>query len=268
MVNIDGGDAESTYNGLTYPATAEWVPPSDVAEELVDQATMLAWLTLQVLSAYQIALAPLEVRPSRTVDVGSYREAPRWQADGPSWPMMMPGGGIVNVLLGCRLPHDHSREVRLPGPVGQVDNVTIDGVTLTPSAYRIDDGDILVRQDGDGWPWEQDFRKPAGDDGTWSVTYWRGAVPDSAVNFAAGRLAQQWLLAIQGDDACQLPAGTQTVIRQGVTYDINPNWFQGGSTGLRDVDLIIARYNPYGLRTPTAIFSLDQADVRTTTLGL
>jgi hypothetical protein len=52
-------------------------------------------------------------------------------------------------------------EAILPGPVGSVVEILLDGAVLDPSAYRIDNGNRLVRTDGDCWPACQDMISPS-----------------------------------------------------------------------------------------------------------
>jgi len=51
-------------------------------------------------------------------------------------------------------------EAILPGPVGGIVEVLLDGVALPPTAYRVDNGNRLVRTDGDCWPACQDMAAP------------------------------------------------------------------------------------------------------------
>jgi len=230
----------------------------------------LAWTTLQVLTAYSIAICPATVRPaSRECAWGSYLIAP---VEGPAmssfWPTVRNGQWLNLVCshgpinCGCT----HVNEIILPGPVGGIVEVVIDGVVLPASAYRVDDYFRLVRQDGESWPLTQDFNKPAGEVGTFTVTYYHGAVEDVTVRYAAGVLAQEYLQAMLGQD-CRLPAGTTQIVRQGITYEVQADFFQQGKTGISEVDAVVQRFNPYGLRTPPKIFSLDRPPARRTTIG-
>lgn len=268
---------------ICHPDNAIWpdpsviLPPEDASpeavallEQQVSIALGLAWSTLQVLSAYSLAICPAVVRPSsERCAWGSYFIAP---VEGPMlssfWPTVR-NGQWYNLVCS-----DHDgfcdcstvRHVALPSPVGGIVEVNIDGVVLPASAYRVDDGFRLVRQDGEGWPLTQDFSKPAGEVGTFTVTFYQGAVEDVTVRYAAGVLASEYLLAILGQD-CRLPAGTTQIVRQGITYEVQADFFQQGMTGLPEVDAVIQRFNPYGLRTPPKIFSLDRRPARRTTIG-
>lgn len=263
---------------LCIPTTAIWpdpsvlVPPDDLDsdglaafDQRIEIVTARAWMLFQALTAYQLQLCPVTVRPCRGWGRGgSYFIAPvTGPAGSPFWPFFI-NGGAINILCG----HDYEcgcawvHGIYLPGPVGAIDNVTIDGVVLDPSAYRLDNGNQLVRQDGEGWPYWQDFNLPLPEVGTFSVTYFNGASPDILVNAAVGILAQEYLdLAASGH--CRLPAGLTQISRQGITMEVNADILSDGLTGIREVDDVTALFNPNRNKMPSAIYSLDRP-VRTT----
>lgn len=155
----------------------------------------------------------------------------------------------------------------LLGPVDSITNITIDGVTLDPTAYRVDDGQWLVRTDGDHWPIHQDLNLDAGAEGTWTVSYLRGvAVPD-ALLAAGGSLAIQYARACAGDSACRLNGRVTSIIRQGVQMTlVDPTvLLKMGLTGLEEVDLLIRSYNPSGLSHRLRLYSPDVERNRVTT---
>lgn len=145
------------------------------------------------------------------------------------------------------------------GPIRAVTNVTIDGVTLDPSKYRVDDERYLVRQDGNPWPYVNDFTKPAGAVGTWSVTYSFGQTPPSDGVQAAVLLAVELLRARLGDDACKLPDRVQSVSRQGVTLTmLDPNAFlDKGRLGIPEIDAFVQSVNPYSVAERAQVISPD-----------
>jgi len=133
---------------------------------------------------------------------------------------------------------DAVESVRLPGPVSEIVEVAVDGELVDPSAYRVDDRSLLVRDDGGRWPACQDMGLPVDASGTWSVTYqWGWPVPAGG-QIAAGVLACEMAKARMGDPSCGLPQRMQTVVREGVTVDVlDP--FEGldnGKTGIWLVD--------------------------------
>jgi hypothetical protein len=152
--------------------------------------------------------------------------------------------------------------INLPGPVGSVSNVTINGSTLDPNAYRLD-GHRLVRQDGYAWPQTQDFSKAAGQTNTWSVTYTRGEPVPDALNRAAGLYAIEVGKA-RNKGTCALPQRVTSIARQGVSVTTVPVelYLQKNLTGVADVDQIILTYNPFGLRSRPRVSSPDLTEFR------
>jgi hypothetical protein len=131
--------------------------------------------------------------------------------------------------------------LRLPGPVAGVAAVVVDGVTLAPTKYRVDPGDLLVRTDGWSWPTCQDFTKDSTQSGTWQVTYDRGEVVPVGGQIAAGVLACELAKAWCNDGSCKLPQRLQTVSRQGVTIVVpDPLDTDTGATGIWLIDSWVA----------------------------
>lgn len=250
------------------PEYEEAMAAYELAVLQVEIALEFAWTTLQTLSAYQIAICPITVRPSQArCGGGSYFIAPVLGPIGSSfWPYVVNGqwlNAVCNDGEGCGC--GRVQQVILPGPVGDIVEVVIDGVTLDPADYRVDSGNKLVRQDGDVWPSCQNFNLPAGEVGTFTVTYYHGATADRLVRYAAGILADEYLKAITGSGECRLPSGTTEIVRQGITISVNQNFFEDGNTGIPEVNAVIRRFNPYGARMPSQIFSLDRQPARQTT---
>lgn len=347
---------------MCYPSSADWAcvgTPEDLAEldpAIKERAEKLAWASLARLTGFRLSLCPTVLRPCRV------RCAPRgWAAatvsgfgDGYS-PYIE--NGIWYNACGCQADECGCgviRELVLPdqevsGPIV----VKIDGATLDPSAYRIDNGNRLVRQDGQDWPMCQDMNtpilappvvapvtltwasganiafsregdvvtavitssaattsgfmdvpsqfEPAGDSsvavdspdsdvrttiasnaswqrffpgvaatysiqyladplpmvpqtGTFTISYYVGVGPDDLLNYAAGILAGEWYKACIGQD-CRLPSTATKVTRQGVDFTI-PS-FDSGTSGIREVDNIVAIYNPHHVKTPSRVISVD-----------
>lgn len=255
---------------LCFPDEAIWPDPTfpdsiGATEDQVQVALGLAWTTLQTLSAYQIAICPVTVRPGHErYRLGSYFVAPVLSQGRPYSPFFPQVQNGVWTNIWCGEEVRHVEEVFLPGPVGSIESVQIDGVVIDPSAYRVDDGNRLVRQDGELWPTNQNFNVPDGMPGSFSVTYYHGATADVLVQYAAGVLAEEYLKAMFNRD-CRLPLGATTIVRQGITVEVQQDFFDGGRTGIHEVDAVIFRFNPYGQKTQSAIFSLDTVQTRTTT---
>lgn len=141
--------------------------------------------------------------------------------------------------------------------IRQVTDVTIDGVTLDPSAYRLS-GRRLIRTDGESWPECQDDAVDAGEVGSWTVSYSYGKAVPAGGQIAAGVYACEIAKSLRGDN-CELPQRVQTVTRQGVTIGfVDPmDFIAEGMTGLYVVDTWIRAVNPSGLRRAPGMVRAD-----------
>jgi hypothetical protein len=231
----------------------------------VEVATELLWR----LTAGRYGLCEETVRPCR--------RAPRAMtgvADGAGWMPVLDDGRWLNLTCGC--PREVLRtgcgcddvpQVRLPGPVTLDDahpiTVTVDGVVLPSTAWRLDEPGWLVRVDGQRWPLRQRLDQPTTAEGTWSITYWRGTPVPIAGQMATARYAAEWWRSCTGQD-CALPKRVQTISRQGVTYTlIDPrDYLDAGRTGVSAVDQWLAAVNPDSHREPSAVYSPDAARYR------
>lgn len=238
-------------------------------------AEELAWLTLARLCAYRIGVCAEEIRPcsarcastSRTwmqavVDSASTGALPL-RTIGVAFTPYVTGGAWVN---GCGCASDSScacvelESVYLPGPVGDIVSVKLDGVAILPINYRVDDGTRLVNLDP-GTPWPTCQPEGADPDEGLVVTYYRGAAPNSITNLAAGVLASEFYKLCMGDSKCRLPAGTVSVVRGNTAIEIEPDL----SLALRripQVAAVVDIYNPNGLKSPPRVISPDVRDAR------
>jgi hypothetical protein len=148
-------------------------------------------------------------------------------------------------------------------PIANIVRVQIDGVTLDPSAYRIDNGRLLTRQDGGIWPVGQNIAVPLGQPGSFSVTVGYGGLPPQAGIDAAGIFAIELALASSGS-ASRLPNGVTQVQRQGVTETMldYTKFYQLGYTGIPEVDAFIMAVNPSGRRFRPRVISPDVVRTR------
>jgi len=158
-------------------------------------------------------------------------------------------------------------EVQLPRTVS-ITSVIIDGATLSPSAYRVDNGNLLVRTDGSGacWPQCQDLGKNLGVADTWSVTGVFGRlVPQEALD-AASILACEIGKSIAGQP-CRLPQRMQSLSRAGVSIQFPgvTTYLDRGLTGLNEVDQLVVQFNPNRLTQAPQVFSMDTSPDRVTT---
>lgn len=232
------------------------------------RASQYATSVLWALTGRRFGPCAVRVRPCIPDTYPTYVTYPVW-TDSPSgggwFPMVWQAGwrncGCGEGACAC-MP---ASEVWLPGPVAGISEVRIDGVVLDPSAYRVDNGTWLVRQDGGVWPAQQAFSEPAGEEGTFVVTYLKGAVVPDGGAAAAGVLACEYVKACQGAP-CRLPKRVTSVSRQGVTVSANET-VQSGLTGIPEVDQWIKVWNPQGRIQPPAVYSLDLPNPRVTTWG-
>lgn len=233
----------------------------------MDRSEALAWYTLASLTAFQIGVCPVVVRPSVAGCVG----ARTWMSgvvDGGG------NGGLPIRSIGSFTPHvsggqwlnscgcigggcscSHVEEIILPGPVGAIESVKIDGVTIDPTRYRVDNGNRLVSTDPELiWPTCQDMSAMPDAAGAFSVTYYQGAAPNEMTRYAAGLLAVEFYKACSGGK-CALPAGVTQIVRGGTTIEIETGLFQNGYTGIKQVDAVIRMYNPHGLKAAPRVVS-------------
>jgi hypothetical protein len=270
---------------MCYPPTTDWSCKFS-AEELIDlrsdpdkspklvRAESFAWSLLAALTAYRIGVCPVTVRPCAAgcepsggfpvalAGGGLFRGMPSMTI-GSFHPYI--SGGIWYNACGCRRGDCSCAalsEVFLPGPVGGIESVIVDGVVLPRGSYRVDNGYRLVRLDGEKWPVCQDMTA-TNEDG-FSVTYYRGARPNIMTNAAAGALAAEFYEACQGN-ACRLPGNVTSVTTQGSSYEFEPTDYPEGKTGIPEVDAVIRIYNPYGLKSAPTVVSPDAPTTRVPT---
>lgn len=157
-------------------------------------------------------------------------------------------------------------EVPLQGPVSMIDEVRVDGVVLTPTAYRLDSYQgipVLVRTDGECWPECQDMEADVTETGSFVITYRRGVEVPRAGQIAAGELAAEFAKACT-NQSCSLPQQLASLSRNGVEVQVlDPTTaFDNGLTGIANVDLFIKAVNPYRRASRARVRSLDAPPVR------
>lgn len=222
-------------------------PPEGASQEDVRRAELLATASLRRLTLYQVGGEPITVMPcARTC----CRPWDITLLPGRAFfPVMLDNGMYGNCFCndGCNCASTPS--VLLEGPVGNVVDVRVRGVSLPPTAYRVEDGARLVRLDGEGWP------ACAGDNFT--VTYLNGYEVDELGEYVGGILANEFLLAITDERNCRLPAETTSVVRTGVSLTLETGLFPGGVTGIKEIDVYITQWNPNALKVKPAVYSPD-----------
>ena len=235
------------------PLPAEDDPGYGAAVAARQAAVELAIQVLWALSGRQYGQCDALVRPCPTSACGGVRPGSPWdQTVAPMMPTFQ-GGQWTNVLCGCSTGRCNAagpRAVHLPGPVGPVVTVTIEDVVQDPSEYTLE-GDILYRNFGD-WP-GQDYNRPLGEDGTWSVVYLKGQPVPAGVGSFVGQLAKEFLAACSGD-ACRLPRNVVATTSRGVSRQYDPSTiYANGKTGLSEIDLWLAAVNPHALMQPPRV---------------
>lgn len=243
----------------SYPNLTDWGGrrPAEAEDSSVQLAEELAWTTFLSLAAGRVTVCPVTVRPV-PAEAGwhlTWLTAPvgTWAGSGNELLRMPPDAVLYSSALGYG-PHPHQR-IPLEAPVGQIVEVRIGGTVLDPLAYRVDSG-VLVRTDGAEWPRRQDLISASGPD-VFEVVYYRGYRAGLLVQRAVAALAAEFYLSFSGDRKCRLPERVTAITRQGVSFQMPATVFEDGRTGIREVDLVLRRYNPNGLSQPPVIASPD-----------
>lgn len=247
--------------GLTWTCDSGCLSP-EVTGQSVQAATEILW----ALTGRQFGLCTVTIRPCR-------RTCNDWTWNlptGQTYPMpALIGGQWFNLTCGqcgdtCACTE--LSEVVLPGVVDSITQVKLDGAVLSSSAYRVDNGRLLLRTDGGRWPYCQELNYPDTAPGTWSVTarYGRPVPPMGAL--AVGELACEITKALNNEE-CRLPREVTRLHRQGVTINYNDitALMSKGLTGLYLVDQFIQAYNPRRLTSPPKVYNLDKPTTRFTT---
>ena len=238
---------------LPWEATMLCCPDWDGLDEgLQMRASSLAWSAMRGLTGGMVGGCPVLERPCLDEDPcevcmgGTWR--PYIDSNG-EWKNCM---ARRNMTCSCCT----MSEIELSGRVAMLEYVTIDGYFLDLRTFRIDNGYKMVRQDGLGFPRCQNMGAPAGAIGTMVVSYFPGFIPTEAGLWAAGVLACEFAKACSGGK-CRLPGGVVALARQGLSMEIVSSMFEGGTTGIREVDNYIGSVNPHKLKTASAVWSPD-----------
>jgi hypothetical protein len=227
----------------------EWENYEDGVKE---RASALAWSTLRALTGGQVGNCPVLMRPCL---------GPPCSVCNPDGVWMRPfirDGNWFNAVCGID-PCSCERlcEIVTPGPIAEVLSVVLDGEDIPLDNFRVDNGNHLVRQDGECWPSCQNMNLPLGEPGTLGITYVPGIKPDAAGLWAAGTLACEYAKACNGSKGCRLPSAVTSISRQGVSFNLSSTMFPDGMTGIREVDAYLTALNPAGLRVPPMVWSPD-----------
>lgn len=221
-----------------------------------ERSLMLATSSLQALTYNRVGACPITVRPCPT--------EPRC---GCEWQPILWDGQWYNKCP-CKSTCKPLSEIDLPGPVGYIDSIKINGVEQALNDdWRLDDGHLLVWQ-GAGpspIPETQDLNKPDNIVGTWSITYSRSYPVGPDARLAVALLAAEFAKACMPKGKCTLPRGVTNVVRNGVSFTLDQSLFPGGLTGIDIVDQFILKWAPAGSPTRNAtVFDPSTAKPRVT----
>jgi hypothetical protein len=234
-------------------------------------ASLFAKTYLWAATGRRFGLCDITIRPCWNPQLPTYLTYPSiWNAGQYggqyAWGLFAFGGGdFLMAGCGCGTATGCSckpPEISLPMPAVSVLAVVEDGVTLAPTAYRLD-GNQLVRQDGKAWHYRQNLALPNGQPDTWSVEYLRGEAVPPLLNMVAGIFACEVAKSLTGQ-ACRMSGKITSMTRQGVTAQFASlqDLIGKGMTGITEVDQVIRTYNPKGLTQRPRVLSSDLPDYR------
>lgn len=237
---------------MTWPITwPESANIDDVDPAIKTLCELYAGACLTALTLHRVGGAEVTIMPVARQRISGHYV---WYSPVPDeYPLGMFYPGTVYPSaqdLITALTVDKVEALELPGPIGLVSEVKIDGDVLAPAAYRIENGRYLVRLDGAPWPTD------SGDNFT--VTYVNSHPVGALGAHAGGIMAAEWLkLLTNAKGGCRLPRSVTSVSRQGITMEITSGMFPDGVTGLPEVDAFLMLWNPFGLKVAPRVYSPD-----------
>lgn len=212
--------------------------------DVQERALLLATSALQMLTYNRVGTCPITIRP-----------CPKPPRCGCGWNPHIRDGEWYNNCP-CETRCAPLSEYDIPGPVGYVDSLKINGETvdLWDGSWRLDKGHLLVWQ-GSGpspIPETQNLNLPDTEPGTWSITYSRSYPVLQDGRIAVAALALEFAAACTPKRKCSLPRGVTNVVRNGVTFSLEAGLFTNGLTGIDVVDQYILKWAPAGSPTRSA----------------
>lgn len=214
-----------------------------VEPEDQERSLLLATEALLMLTYNRVGTCPITIRP-----------CPKPVRCGCEWNPHIRDGQWYN----CR--HNSCEpavEIDLPGPVGYIESMRIDGedVDLWGGDWRLDDGHLLVWQGEGASPVlaHQDLSKPDTEPGTYSITYSRSRRVGSTGRMAVAALALEFAEGCKPKGKCKLPRGVRSVTRMGVSFTLEAGLFPNGLTQIDVVDQFIMKWVPPGSPIQNAV---------------
>lgn len=237
-----------------------------------------AWYTLASLTAYRLGVCPTLVRPvAACCGPGTWMAAPVGGGDAHVGALPLRTIGALNVTpyitggewvngCGC-IPSScgcgNLSEVILPGPIGDIEYVKIGTETISPTRYRVDEGNRLVSTDPTlRWPGNQNLAAAVGQPDTFAVSYYQGMAPNELVQAAAGALAAEFFKLCTADKNCRFPRRVKEVTRGSTTYEVDVALFADGLTRIPEADFVIRQLNPNLLKSVPRAISVDSRSRR------
>lgn len=239
-------------------------------EALRDTALQLAAGFLWAATGRQYGVCEVTVRPMQgrlgCGPVDGYADFPviPGQSSGGDGGPYLYGGRWYNAGCGMSCCGALGCGIVLRGPVASVTEVKIGAEVVPASAYRVDVAQgayVLLRTDGECWPFCQDVTAAPGEDGAFTVTYGQGRELPAVLQIAAAMLACEYVKALTGG-ACRLPARMTSLSRQGVEVEIESPTAGDGLTGIPEVDSIVLMLNPSKRKSPPIVLSPDLPESR------
>ncbi|HSJ75009.1 MAG TPA: hypothetical protein VK899_02320 [Gemmatimonadales bacterium] len=237
----------------------EWDTYTD---ELQEAAANYGALVVWAATGRRFGLCEKTVRPCGRTQSTMLNAAGYYWSEGTWQPYVF--NGLWRNCAGCGAGFgcctcEPTCQVWLPGPIYSIPatGITVGADIIPVDAWRVDNGQWLVRTDGDCWPQCQDFDTDAGDT-FFQVTYFKGIPVPSVLAQAAGELACEWAKSCLGAP-CRLPQRVTSLSRQGVSVSLPDvsQLLEHGLTGVPTVDQLIRSFNPYGLTSAMGIASPD-----------
>lgn len=255
-----------------------WDVPADTPPATVEMWQRVASEYLWAMTGRRLGPScPVTVRPCRKscFDAswlsGRFLNQGQYLSTGGFIPYMMNGRMYNATVCGCDTDchcGPELCEIDLPGPVFDIQSVTIDGAVVDPATYGIYDGRYLTRlntgvatDEAKCWPTCQDMTLPPTEVGTFAVTYRSGLALSSMATMAVTELTAHFIRGCNG--GCGCGSGTrqnlQRLSRQGVDLEFaDPQeLFTDGRTGIETVDFFIRAANPYGVADQLRVISPD-----------